>query len=195
MLHSKERVSLFIRHPISGVESVWEASVVPLLSLKFGGDSGYQNTSEFLAATIGILTCLRTTEDAESHVVIDLRGDSVSALQWANTSRFNSESVNRAAILFTLLLVRQRVVIANVKHVAGECNGICNDLSRRDVTGTFRTVNQLVPGAIDLKAADDWRVLEAIRLCDLQSQIPFEEVWKSVGRVVENARGECDEQR
>ena len=72
----------------------------------------------------------------------DLRGDSVSALQWANTSRFNSESVNRAAILFTLLLVRQRVVIANVEHVAGECNGICDDLSRRDVTGAFRTVNK-----------------------------------------------------
>ena len=52
-----------------------------LMSLKFGEDTGYQNTSEFLAATVGILTCLRTTEDAESHVVIDLRGDSVSALQ------------------------------------------------------------------------------------------------------------------
>ena len=158
-------------------------------------DSGYQNTSEFLAATIGILTCLRTTEDAESHVVIDLRGDSFSALQWANTSRFNSESVNRAAILFTLLLVRHRVVIANVEHVAGECNGICDDLSRRDVTGTFRTVKQVVPRATDLKAADDWRVQEAIRLCDSQSQTPFEEFWTSVERVVENARGECDKQR
>ena len=135
--------------------------MVPLLSLKFGEDSGYQNTSEFLKAIIGILTCLRTTEAAESHVVIDLRGDSVSALQWANTSRFNSESVNRAAILFTLILVRQRVVIANVEHVAGECNGICDDLSRRDVTGAFRTVTQAVPGATDLKAADDWRVQEA----------------------------------
>ena len=74
---------------------------MPLLSLKFGDDSGYQNTSEFLAATIGILTCLRIAESAGSHIVIDLRGNSVSALQWANTSRFNSESVHRAAILFT----------------------------------------------------------------------------------------------
>ena len=108
-------------------------------------------------------------------MVIDLKGDSVSALQWANTSRFNSESVHRAAVLFTLLLVKQRVVIANVEHVAGEQNGVCDDLSRRDATGCFRTVEQVVPGATDFRAADDWLVREAIRLCDPQSRIPFEE--------------------
>ena len=32
---------------------------MPLLSLEFGDDSGYQNTSELLAVTIGILTCPR----------------------------------------------------------------------------------------------------------------------------------------
>ena len=72
---------IYERHPVSGVESVLGASVVPFLSLEFGDDSGYQNTSEFLAATIGILTCLRVAEHAGSHVVIDLKGDSISALQ------------------------------------------------------------------------------------------------------------------
>ena len=169
--------------------------MVPLLSLEFGDDSGYQNTSEFLAATIEILTCLRVAGDDGSHVVIDLKGDSISALQWANTSRFNSESVHRAAVLFTLLLVRQRVVIADVEHVAGEHNGICDDLSRRDAVGCFRTVEQVVPVATDFKAADDWLVRETIRLCNPQFRIPFEEFWRSIGRVVENARGERDEQR
>ena len=166
-----------------------------LLSLEFGDDSGYQNTSEFIAATVGILTYLRVAENDGSHVVIDLRGDSVSALQWADTSQFNSESVHRAAILFTLLLVRQRVVIAEVEHVAGEDNGTCDDLSRRDKSGSFRRVAQVVPGAIDFRAADDWRVQEAIRLCDPRSQIPLEEFWKSVGEVVENARGRDAERR
>ena len=146
---------IYGRHSLSGVESILGASVVPLLSLEFGDDSGYQNTSEFLAATIGILTCLRIADDDGSHVVIDLKGDSVSALQWANTSRFNSESVHRAAILFTLLLVRQKVVITGVEHVAGEHNGICDDLSRRDTTGSFRTAEQVVPGVTDFRAADD----------------------------------------
>ena len=54
----------------------------------------------------------------------------MTALQWANTSRFKSVSVNNAATLFTLLVVRQRVVIADVKHVAAELNGVCDDLSR-----------------------------------------------------------------
>ena len=130
---------IYKKYPVSGVVPVWGASVVSLLSLEFGDDSGYQNTSEFLAATVGILTYLRVAENDGSHVVIDLRGDSVSALQWANTSRFNSKSVHRAAVLFTLLLVRQRVVIADVEHVAGEDNGICDDLSRRDTSGSFRT--------------------------------------------------------
>ena len=82
---------IYKRHPVSGVEWVWGASVVSLLSLEFGDDSDYQNTSEFIAATVRILTCLRVAENDGFYVVIDLRGDSVSALQWANTSRFNSE--------------------------------------------------------------------------------------------------------
>ena len=76
--------------------------------------------------------------------MIDLKGDSVSALQWA--------------ILFTLLLLRQKVVFTGVEHVAGEHNGICDDLSRRDTTGSFRTVEQVVPGVTNFRAADDWRV-------------------------------------
>ena len=87
------------------------------------------------------------------------------------------------------------MVIADVERVAGESNGICDDLSRRDATGSFRTVAQVVPGATDFKAADDWRVQEAIRLCDARLQIPFKEFWRSVGKVVENARGGNDERR
>ena len=118
------------RHPTSGDESQWGAGVIALTELKFGEDSGYQNTCEFLAATIGVLSCLRFQPKDESYVVIELRRDSVTALQWANTSRFKSVSVNKAATLFTLLVVRQRVVIADVKHVAAELNGVCDDLSR-----------------------------------------------------------------
>ena len=82
------------------------------------------------------------------------------------------------------------MVIADVEHVAGEHNGICDDLSRRDMDGCFRTVEQVVPGATDFRAADDWRVREAIRLCNPQSRILFEEFWRSIGNVVENAKGE-----
>ena len=64
----------------------------------------------------------------------------MTALQWANSSRFKSASVNKAAMLFTLLIVRQHVVIASVEHVAAEFNGEC-ELSRegtRTVTSATR---------------------------------------------------------
>ena len=79
-------------------------------------------------------------------------------------------------------------MITGVEHVAGEHSGTCDDLSRRDTTGSFRTVEQVVPGVTDFRVPDDWRVREAIRLCDPQSKIPFEEFWGSIGRVVESAR-------
>ena len=165
--------------------------MIPLTELRFGTDSSYQNTCEFLAATIGILSCLRFQPVGESYVVIELKGDSVTALQWASTSRFKSASVNRAAVLFTLLVVRQRVVIAEVEHVLAEFNGVCDDLSRKDKDGHFRDPLQVVPGVLDLKASEDWRVKEAIRLCDPRSSVPFHEFWSAVGRIVENARGEA----
>ena len=80
----------------------------------------------------------------------------MTALQWASTSRFRSASVNKAATLFTLLVVRQRVVIADVKHIAAEFNGECDDLSRRNKDGHFRgDPLQVVPGVLDLKASED----------------------------------------
>ena len=113
----------------------------------------------------------------------------MTALQWANSSRFKSTSVNKAATLFTLLVVRQHVVIASVEHVAAETNGECDDLSRRDKNGNFRDPLQVVPGVRDLEADRDWRVRETLRLCDPRSDLPFHEFWTAVGRIVEFARG------
>ena len=165
--------------------------MVPLVELKFGEDSSFQNTCEFLAATSGALSCLRfQPPDDGSYVVVELRGDSVTALQWANSSRFRSASVNKAVTLFTLLIVRQHVVIASVEHVAAEFNGEYDALSRRDKNGNFRHPLQVVPGVKDLEADRDWRVRETLRLCDPRSDLPFHEFWTAVGRVVEFARGE-----
>ena len=122
-------------------------------------------------------------------VIVDLKGDSKTALHWANELRFNSEAVNRAAILFTLLLVRQNVAIANTEHVPAELNGQCDALSRRNSKGEFRKVHEVLPGARDLEVADDWRVQEALRLSDPKSTVPFQEFWGAAGKLIEGARG------
>ena len=44
---------------------------------------------------------------------------------------------------------------------------------------------------LDLKTSEDWRIKEAIRLCDPRSSVPFHEFLSAVGRIVENARGEA----
>ena len=90
--------------------------------------------------------------------------------------------------MFTLLLVWQNVVIASTEHVPAELNGQCDALSRRNSKGEFRNVSEVLPGARDLKVADDWRVSEALRLCDPKSTIPFYEFWGAAGRIIEKAR-------
>ena len=73
-------VMVYERNPTSGMESLLGAGVAPLTSLNCGTYSSFQNTSEFLAATIGVLTCLLLEEADGTPVVVDLRGDSKTAL-------------------------------------------------------------------------------------------------------------------
>eukprot|EP01038_Epipyxis_sp_PR26KG_P003912 gene3912-5615_t len=61
-------------------------------SLEFGVDSGYQNTSEFIGLLVGLWGMSRL---GLMHSVVELRGDSISALQWAGTSRFGSVRVHK----------------------------------------------------------------------------------------------------
>ena len=99
--------------------------------------------------------------------------------------------MNKAAILFTLLLVRQKVVIPGTEHVPAEFNGQYDALSRRDKNDEFRRVSEFLPGVRDLEVGKDWRVAEALRLCDPRSTVSFHEFWAAAGRLVERARGEA----
>ena len=99
--------------------------------------------------------------------------------------------MNKAAILFTLLLVRQKVVITGTEHVPAEFNGQCDALSRRDKNGEFRRVSEFLSGVRDLEVGKDWRVAEALRLCDPSSTVSFHDFWAAAGRLVERARGEA----
>ena len=143
-----------------------------------------------MTATIGVLTCLRLEDERGGPVAIELRGDSKTALHWASKLRFNSKAVNKAAILFTLLLVRQNVVITGTEHVPAEFNGQCDALSRRDKNGNFRLVSEFLPGTRDFRVCEDWRVREALRICDPRSTMSFHEFWAAAGQLVERARGE-----
>ena len=80
-----------------------------------------------------------------------------------------------------------------MEHVAAGFNGECDDLSRRDRDGRFRNPLKVVPGIRDLRASEDWRIKETLRVCDPRSDLPFHEFWSAVGRIVEFARGEVED--
>ena len=100
-------------------------------SLDLKNDSSFENLSEFIAA---IVTVLGFTWLGYKGKNLGLRGDSITALQWAITERRRGSSVTRTAIVWTVLCVAADVHATEITHVAGVDNKICDQLSRRCTT-------------------------------------------------------------
>ena len=90
-------------------------------------ESSYQNHCEFVAIVIGLWLAGRM---GYKNVSYALKGDSVSALTWANDDRAKSTICRTASICFSLLSVHLNVTVAEVVHVPGVDNIICDGLSR-----------------------------------------------------------------
>ena len=54
-------------------------SAISITGLAFGDDSSYQNLSEFIGATLGMIGLIKL---GVKGVDVSMRGDSVSALTW-----------------------------------------------------------------------------------------------------------------
>ena len=165
------------------------ASSVSLSALRFGTDARYQNTAEFLAVVVGMIGLLDLLRDRPPvPVTVELRGDSVTALQWAESSRFRGDLIGNAAAVFALILVRANVIIPSMVHVPGEDNVLCDLLSRPDLQGRMRLVQDVVPEAKDLQLSDLDGVIEAVRLSDPRidhlSPSAFGDFWSSACQLV-----------
>ena len=173
----------------AGARAIVGASAVSLTRLNFGDEAKYQNTSEFIAVVIGLVALIRKVRRNRA-MAIELHGDSITALKWAETARFRGSLVGNAASLFVMLLVRHNVQIASTVHVPGENNVQCDLLSRRDPEGRMRTIDEVVPGALDLRLDEDPVIQEIIRLCDPAvdhlSPGTFESFWAAAGALIEH---------
>ena len=63
---------------------------------------------------------------------VELRGDSITALTWAETGRPRGSLVTNASMVFTLLCVALGLTVRRSTHISGEKNWRCDTLSRTD---------------------------------------------------------------
>ena len=76
---------------LNGVEILIGGFKIDLLPLKFGCDAQYQNCAEFITAVVGRKIAHQIGLDTL------LRGDSMTALHWAESTRFRGTRVTQAA--------------------------------------------------------------------------------------------------
>ena len=111
-------------------EPRWVGGVaVSLLELEFGEDSSFQNSSEFIAATLSLFVLRGLGLTGRP---VRLEGDSVSALTWAERGAARGERAHNASMVFALASIRwgSLVPFETFRFVPGVENSICDDLSR-----------------------------------------------------------------
>jgi hypothetical protein len=182
-------ILIFRRDPATGSELLVGGSAIPLegLIMMDEQDSSRQNVAEFMAIVACMFAILRLRGPTTKTGII-LRGDSVTALSWAEKGVVRSGIAAHAAIVNTLVCVRHGLYISGTTHLEAALNHVCDDLSRRDPDGRYRSVEQVVPGLADLRLQEDELVREALRLCapredGLQPE-SFEAFWNQVSRLV-----------
>jgi hypothetical protein len=187
-------VLIFQRDPATGSELLVGGSAVPLQGLVVldEQDSSRQNVAEYMAVIVCLIAILRL-RGTETKTGIILRGDSVTALTWAEKGVVRSGIATRACVVSTLLTIRHGLYVAGTEHWEAALNHVCDELSRRDEHGQYRTVERVIPGARDLRLAEDDMVREALVLCEpggegLKAE-EFGQFWSQISRTV--SRGWC----
>ena len=94
-------------------------------------DSSFQNSCEFIALLLGILTLAQMGIRNES---VRLSGDSKTSLTWGVDGHFKGKLSQRSALVYILAsLLFDNVAVESV-HIPGVENVVCDDLSRFKVT-------------------------------------------------------------
>ena len=158
-------------------ERLMGGSAASLAALEFGEVSDFQNTCEFLGVIMGLVTMRRL---GIRDMVIGLRGDSVTALSWAESERYRGTNVTNASVLFTLMVLTWGVEVSFIHAIPGEDNSEADHLSRNPLTATMTTIGHPSSPHIDLNA--DPTVARLIRLCDPRTDMTSEEGFRAFWR-------------
>jgi len=136
------RICLYIAEfdsNLNGIGCIWYA-VMPngreiavgagswrISAMGFKEDSGYQNTCEFMGATMAVVGMIRY---GLSGYPFACRGDSMAALTWADKKRYRGDLTVPAGFLFNYIWVMYQVMLAKGVHIPAGKNQGCDDLTR-----------------------------------------------------------------
>jgi hypothetical protein len=161
-----------------------------LTSLGFNGDSSYQNTSEYIGALIGVIGLVQL---GLRGMDIELRGDSMSALTWAETERPRGELVTNATMVYTVLCVTYGIETKRTSHICGDDNYRCDKLSRLSESGqsVHEVLQQLgLHNVPDLGLEKDCRFRSLIDCCGpatkFKSEKEFETFWREIKGITDS---------
>ena len=119
---------IWLKRTPDGREVAQAWTQVDIRHLGFGKDASFQNTAEYM----GSLLCARGLEmlGAAGEPVL-LRGDSMSALTWADKGSARSAHATRAAAMWAQYNVQRNIWVVDVVHIAHEYNTRTDILSRQ----------------------------------------------------------------
>ena len=141
--------------------------------------SDYQNMCEFIGIVVGLATLrrlglLHRTDGLRESV--HLRGDSVSALTWAEKERYTGSNVSNASIIYTLMVLTWSVTVSSTQHIDGAIsNKRCDHLSRNPHTAKLSDPEVGYPGVQQVDWSEDPVMGRLLRLCDPRTDSKTEE--------------------
>ena len=169
-------------------------SAVDLRFLEFQEDSSFQNLSEFLGIILGIVGLVKL---GYSNADIELRGDSISALTWAEAERYRGENITNASMVFTSLCIAFGMNVKIASHIAGVKNERCDELSR--VTSSGKSVASIMEKykltyAPEVYIGDNAKVQQLLLECDPSLKFPTEkhflDSWGRIREAISSLKGE-----
>ena len=121
-------------------------------------NSKYQNTVEFLGATLGLALLAQLGITSTSVKIVS---DSRASIKWGTTGLFTGSLSRRTSFVFMFVSVQYNLDISEGVHVAGIRNVICDKLSR----GIRPSELGFSPETV-YDFTSDATMLELIKLCD-----------------------------
>jgi len=149
-----------------------------------GEESRWQNTAEFVAVVMGVVTLVRM---GYRGITIKLKGDNISSLKWGSKEHFSSRLCFKAALVYVMLGVAFDVRVVEAEHVPGKDNVFCDALSRGSSPESLG-----VPANEIIHLEGDRVAGEALRLCDPTREVAgmeeFTALWQGVSNIIDELK-------